>query len=74
MSFGTNENGLKMTSPDGKTIRASCHGRKWVLCVCDTGVSALVSEFYVLWHQQFGHPDKRVLQEMVDKQSCYWFP
>lgn len=68
------EDGLKITTPDGKSTQASRQGRKWILRVCGTAVSAMISESYNLWHQRFGHPNERVLRQMVSDQSCLGLP
>lgn len=74
MQVGTDKLGLFITRGDGKNIYASRKGRKWLLCMCGTAVSASLSKSYTLWHQQFGHPSERVLRDMVSKQSCHGLP
>lgn len=74
LHFGTDDSGLSITPRDGAKIYARRHGRKWLFRVCGTAVSAMVSESYILWHQRFGHPNERVLRDMVAKQSCIGLP
>lgn len=74
MQFGTDKSGLFIARKDGRKIYAGQVGRKWVLRVCDTGISGLASDSYMLWHQRFGHPSERILLEMVSRQSCHGLP
>lgn len=72
--FGTDERGLYITSNEAIRIDAMQKDRKWILRVCGTEVSALISDSYVLWHERFGHPSERVLRQMISDQSCFGLP
>lgn len=74
MHFHTDESGLSITTRDGVKVSACRRGRKWLYRMCGTGVSAMVSDSYILWHQRFGYPNERVLWEMVAWQSCHGLP
>lgn len=72
--FGSDKRGLYLTSTKGVRVDALRKDRKWVLCVCDTTVSAMISESYTLWHECFGHPREQVLRQMIFAQSCVGLP
>lgn len=74
MQFASSKSGLRITTERGISIYAGRRGRKWLLRVCDTGVSASISESYTLWHKRFGHPSERVLRDMISRQSCVGLP
>lgn len=74
INFATNETGLFFISKEGGRVNARRESRKWILRVCDTAVAALVSESYKLWHERFGHPNERVLRQMVSAASCNGLP
>lgn len=74
INFGTDEGGLYLISSSGEQVNAMRKDRKWILRVCDTVVSVLFSESYMLWHERFGHPSEQVLRQMVSEQSCMGLP
>lgn len=74
INFTTDEKGLFFASPDGGRVSARREGRKWILRVCNTVVSVLVSESYNLWHECLGHPNEQLLRQMVSEHSCIRLP
>lgn len=73
--FSTTENGIMLQFKNGEQIECVRRDRKWVLKVCDPEIdAAAVTGSYMLWHRRLGHPNDRVLNQMIRNSVCVGLP
>lgn len=73
--FCSNGKDVDLIFSSGERIRAERNGRRWVVeSVIANVTTAAVLGDYMLWHRRLGHPNERVLKNMIRDSSCVGLP
>lgn len=74
-SFCLDRKNVYLKFVDVNTIRDDRNGRRWIVESVLAGVTtAAILGDYMLWHQRLGHPNNRVLKNMIGDFSCVCLP
>lgn len=73
VNFHTGSDGLYFDVEGGR-MRAKQVKRKWVLKISKTSVTVCNVSSYDMWHRRLGHPNDRVLRNLINSNACHDLP
>lgn len=73
LNFHTGVEGLYFEVPGGRILAKQVR-RKWVLKISSPTVSACIVSSYQMWHRRLGHPNDRVLRQLIKSNAFHGMP
>lgn len=73
INFHTGKDGLYFDVHRGRMLAKQVR-RKWILKISKSLVTAFNVSSYQMWHRHLGHPNERVLRNLVKSNACHDLP